>query len=59
MTRTKIKICCINSPDEARLAIRLGADALRLVGQMPSGLATFDWRLFSGRFVDKLQFNYG
>ena len=37
MTRTRIKICCISSPDEARLAIRLGADALGLVGQMPSG----------------------
>lgn len=35
--RTRIKICCISSPDEARLAIRLGADALGLVGRMPSG----------------------
>ncbi len=35
--RTRIKICCISSPDEARLAIRLGADALGLVGAMPSG----------------------
>lgn len=35
--RTRIKICCISSPAEARLAIRLGADALGLVGQMPSG----------------------
>lgn len=33
----KIKICCISSPDEARLAIRYGADALGLVGKMPSG----------------------
>lgn len=35
--RTRIKICCISSPDEARLAIAHGADALGLVGQMPSG----------------------
>lgn len=33
----KIKICCISSPEEARLAIRHGADALGLVGKMPSG----------------------
>jgi phosphoribosylanthranilate isomerase len=35
--RTRIKICCISSVDEARLAIALGADALGLVGKMPSG----------------------
>ena len=35
--RTRIKICCISSPDEARLAIQHGADALGLVGAMPSG----------------------
>jgi phosphoribosylanthranilate isomerase len=33
----KIKICCISSVEEARLAIRHGADALGLVGRMPSG----------------------
>lgn len=33
----KIKICCISSHEEARLAIRYGADALGLVGKMPSG----------------------
>lgn len=33
----KIKICCISSHEEARLAIRHGADALGLVGKMPSG----------------------
>lgn len=33
----KIKICCISSHEEARLAIRHGADALGLVGRMPSG----------------------
>lgn len=35
--RTRVKVCCISSPDEATLAIRLGADALGLVGRMPSG----------------------
>ncbi|GAB3691821.1 N-(5'-phosphoribosyl)anthranilate isomerase [Spirosoma flavus] len=35
--RTRVKICCISSSDEAKLAIRYGADALGLVGRMPSG----------------------
>jgi phosphoribosylanthranilate isomerase len=35
--RTRIKICCINSIDEAKLAIGAGADAIGLVGKMPSG----------------------
>ncbi len=35
--RTRVKICCISSVAEAQLAIRLGADALGLVGRMPSG----------------------
>jgi phosphoribosylanthranilate isomerase len=33
----KIKICCISSREEAKTAIRFGADALGLVGKMPSG----------------------
>ncbi len=33
----KIKICCISSHEEAKAAIRYGADALGLVGRMPSG----------------------
>ena len=37
MHRIRIKICCIQSEDEARLAIAQGADALGLVGTMPSG----------------------
>lgn len=36
-SRTRLKVCCISSVDEALLAIRYGADALGLVGQMPSG----------------------
>ncbi|WP_376796895.1 phosphoribosylanthranilate isomerase [Thermogemmatispora sp.] len=35
--RPRIKICCISSKEEARLAISYGADALGLVSQMPSG----------------------
>ena len=34
---TQIKICCIQSLGEARLAIRCGATALGLVSEMPSG----------------------
>lgn len=37
MNRTRLKICCIGSAEEAQLAIRAGADALGLVGAMPSG----------------------
>lgn len=35
--RPRVKICCIGSPEEARQAIRAGADALGLVAAMPSG----------------------
>lgn len=40
--RTRIKICCISSHEEARLAIGHGADALGLVGKMPSGPGPID-----------------
>jgi len=33
----RVKICCISSPAEAKMAIEHGADALGLVGNMPSG----------------------
>ena len=33
----KVKICCISSIKEAQLAIKAGANALGLVGHMPSG----------------------
>ncbi|QEC67699.1 phosphoribosylanthranilate isomerase [Panacibacter ginsenosidivorans] len=33
----KIKICCISSVDEGKIAISYGASALGLVGYMPSG----------------------
>lgn len=35
--RPRIKICCIGSVEEARIAIRHGASALGLVSHMPSG----------------------
>jgi phosphoribosylanthranilate isomerase len=35
--RTRIKICCIASKQEAQMAIAAGADAIGLVGKMPSG----------------------
>lgn len=35
--RPRVKVCCISSVDEARLAIRHGAAALGLVSKMPSG----------------------
>ena len=35
--RIRLKVCCIQSADEAELAIASGADALGLVGAMPSG----------------------
>ncbi len=42
MAKTRIKICCISSVEEARLAIAEGADALGLVGPMPSGPGVID-----------------
>ncbi len=33
----RIKICCISSEDEAKMAISSGASAIGLVGKMPSG----------------------
>lgn len=35
--KPRVKICCISSLEEARLAVQFGASALGLVGQMPSG----------------------
>ncbi|MES1197671.1 MAG: hypothetical protein ABUL41_00145, partial [Chitinophagaceae bacterium] len=42
--RTRIKICCISSVAEAKMAIAHGADALGLVGKMPNGPGPIpDW----------------
>jgi phosphoribosylanthranilate isomerase len=35
--RVRLKVCCIASAREARLAVRFGADAVGLVAAMPSG----------------------
>lgn len=40
--RTRLKVCCIASIEEARLAIAAGADALGLVARMPSGPGPID-----------------
>jgi phosphoribosylanthranilate isomerase len=48
MQRTRIKICCLQSEEEARLAIAQGADALGLVGTMPSGPGPIDDALIAG-----------
>lgn len=37
MPRTRLKVCCIQSVDEARMAVAAGADAIGLVSEMPSG----------------------
>ncbi len=37
LRRPRVKICCIESPTEARLAVDAGASALGLVAEMPSG----------------------
>lgn len=47
MTRPRVKICCISSIEEAGLALKYGASALGLVGNMPSGPGVIDDRLIS------------
>ena len=37
MQKIRVKICCISSVEEAKLAAAYGASALGLVGHMPSG----------------------
>jgi len=37
MKKPKVKICCIQSIEEANLAIKYGASAIGLVSEMPSG----------------------
>jgi phosphoribosylanthranilate isomerase len=44
----RVKICCIGSIEEASLAIRLGADALGLVSEMPSGPGVIPETLIAG-----------
>jgi len=37
LKKVKVKICCIRSIEEAKLAIKYGASAIGLVSEMPSG----------------------
>src|SRR5262249_27598729 len=39
---TRMKVCCIASIDEMRLAVRYGASAIGLVSAMPSGPGPID-----------------
>lgn len=39
---SKVKICCINSITEAKMAMKYGASAIGLVGRMPSGPGPID-----------------
>ncbi len=47
MTKIKVKICCISSIEEAELAISLGASAIGLVSEMPSGPGVIDENLIT------------
>jgi phosphoribosylanthranilate isomerase len=49
--RPRVKICCIQSPDEAALAVSLGASALGLVSAMPSGPGVIGEEMI-GRIAD-------
>lgn len=40
--RTRVKICCIENPEALALAVRAGANAIGLVGPMPSGTGIID-----------------
>lgn len=42
MTRIRVKVCCISSVGEAEMAVAAGADAVGLVGAMPSGPGVID-----------------
>lgn len=44
---TRIKICCISSIEEAKMAINCGASALGLVSKMPSGPGVIPEELIS------------
>ena len=47
MTPPKVKICCISSVEEARLAVACGASALGLVSAMPRGPGVLDEELIT------------
>jgi phosphoribosylanthranilate isomerase len=45
--KTKVKICCISSIEEAKNALEFGADVLGLVAKMPSGPGTLEDNLIA------------
>ena len=45
--KSRIKICCINSRAEAKMAIQFGASAIGLVSEMPSGPGVISEELIS------------
>ncbi|HEU4408693.1 MAG TPA: phosphoribosylanthranilate isomerase [Polyangiaceae bacterium] len=45
--RTRLKVCCISSHEEAACAVALGASALGLVADMPSGPGVIDDELIA------------
>jgi phosphoribosylanthranilate isomerase len=47
VTRTRVKVCCIQSWAEAELAIAFGADAVGFVAAMPSGVGPIDDELIA------------
>lgn len=47
MMKTRVKICCISSIEEAKIAIECGASALGLVANMPSGPGVIDDELIA------------
>ena len=47
MTAPRLKVCCIGSVDEARLAVRAGAHAVGLVSEMPSGPGVISFDLIA------------
>lgn len=40
--KTKVKICCISTEEEAKMALEFGANVLGLVAKMPSGPGTIN-----------------
>ena len=47
---TRVKICCISSTEEAKIAIDFGASALGLVANMPSGPGVISDELKEGTY---------
>ncbi|MBI9070857.1 MAG: phosphoribosylanthranilate isomerase [Melioribacteraceae bacterium] len=45
--KTRVKICCISSAEEAKMAINAGASLLGLVSEMPSGPGIIDETLIT------------